>query len=112
MDIKANFLMNELVELYRLTLDGGAVRSCTQCKANNPEWRCLDCKIDFCVECKEGHTRVPLLRGHRLIANEDINDAFLVDKLIFCHIHNDKPIEFNCKVRDRLTARLIKSVQT
>ena len=92
--------MNELVELYRLTLDGGAVRACTQCKATQPDWRCLDCKIDFCAACKEGHTRVPLLRGHRLMANLDINnDTFLVDKLIFCQIHNDKPIEFNCKVR-------------
>ena len=93
--------MNELVDLHRLTQEGGETRTCTQCKRAQPEWRCADCKIDFCGECREGHTRVPLLRGHRVVSSKDAKEASttpLVDKLLFCQIHSDKPIEFNCKV--------------
>ena len=36
-DIKGTFLMKELVDLHRLTQEGGETRTCTQCKRAQPD---------------------------------------------------------------------------
>ena len=70
---------------------------CEGCDEKPAKWRCVDCKQNFCEECRYNtHDRVRLLRSHQW---QDFDSSFtqVVNKLVFCKIHKSKPVELHCK---------------
>ena len=55
----------------------------------------MDCKTQLCDECKVHHLRLPICRGHKIIASDSDTDT-AIDKLVFCEKHTDQTIIFNC----------------
>lgn len=69
---------------------------CSKCKASNPKWRCLDCKNNFCEDCRNDHHVFELLQAHRWSKFLE-PDKPVVDKIEFCYVHKTKPIEVHCQ---------------
>lgn len=94
-DIKSNFLVKELLHMYRDSTEKRV--SCLQCvEATESQWKCVDCKIELCEKCHISHLRIPVCRGHRVIPL-DSDTELVIDRLVFCTIHDDQPIMLNCK---------------
>ena len=94
--IRDNIFFNELLDIYNLNQEG-AHKECKQCPDRlEPSWMCLDCKIDLCEKCHTIHLMIPLLQGHKVIELTNVDDM-VIDRLVFCDLHQDEPIKFNCK---------------
>lgn len=92
--IESSCFLNELLDLYNdLTLEEV---ECEYCLGAEAEWKCLDCKLDLCTKCKEGHIRVPLLKTHKIVHRENVGEL-CVDQIMFCPSHSDEPIKFSCQ---------------
>ena len=87
-DVRPNFLVNELLQMYRAQTDHGAV--CLQCAEGvDSQWKCADCLIELCEKCHLSHLRIPVCRGHRVVPL-DSQTAGVIDRLVFCTIHSDQ----------------------
>jgi hypothetical protein len=71
-------------------------RSCGQCQQkDNVLSECVDCKMYVCDNCLVGHTRIPTGKGHRVVPINE-QDRNVMDSLVFCTVHKDEVIKFNC----------------
>lgn len=98
-DIRSNFMMEQLLEVYH---ESRKDKRCAQCEVVHPPQRCNDCKMDLCDDCAKNHSKIPYLKGHIVAAiDPSARQKVHVDTLIFCPLHKDKLVEFNCKNEER-----------
>ena len=69
---------------------------CQQCEENDSPWKCVECRMSLCQKCKSQHHKIPTLRNHMII-EKGKDDGMVVDSLVFCSIHPDEQVKFNCK---------------
>lgn len=91
--IDSSFFLNELLDMYADLKDDQVY--CAQCLSTEGTWKCFDCKISLCSQCKMGHWRIPLLRHHNIVEREKVCELF-VDRIVFCGYHIEEPIKFSC----------------
>ena len=98
-DLKGNFHMVQLVDLY---MEATQPKKCVNCKTNKGNWKCNECVEYFCDRCKEGHLSVRVLRHHKMTLANDEATRLVIDKPVNCRKHPDEMIKYNCKVCDEL----------
>ena len=95
LSVKANFFVEDLLGVVNKSSKDSV--KCNQCTNGvDAEWKCLDCKFNLCSQCQVSHLRIPALKGHRVLPIDSATDS-VVDKLVYCSVHEDKTIELNCK---------------
>ena len=64
------------------------------CRAN-ADWRCVDCKQNYCEACRLLHNSFNILKPHKFYSLiEFLGSA--VDEWINCEVHRTKELEFYC----------------
>ena len=91
--VKSSFLMNELLDMHHKAESGDD--KCQQCEENDSQWKCVECRMSLCQKCKSQHHKIPTLRNH-LIIEKGSDDEMVVDSLVFCSLHSDQQVMFNC----------------
>ena len=67
------------------------------CEKADPKYKCLDCRMPLCDECKSMHLKIPMLRGHNIEALTEEHASECIDDVMFCTQHPDKVLELSCK---------------
>lgn len=86
-----------IADLMDIISSGDKELKCQQCLNSSADVikKCKECKTELCESCLEAHQRIPMLKDHQFI---DITDQRkVVDKLLYCELHPNKVIEYNCK---------------
>ena len=96
--VRSSFLLSELLDFFQLMNQRGAVTSCKQCRKSQTKLqRCVDCKADFCDDCRRLHDGFELMRvSHRWMTHDDVGKRIIVDKLLFCAQHPKNLAKYNC----------------
>ena len=76
---------------------------CEQCPEDCglPTWKCADCKIGLCENAKITHLRIPMLKGHKVLQLDNEREKF-IDNVLFCKMHENIPVQLNCRDCDQL----------
>lgn len=94
--LEVNQLMKAFVDLHN-TLQGDSFQ-CELCLATEPDFKCLDCKLDLCINCKRTHLRVPQLKEHHLVEISGLHEVVIDHTSVtLCTVHCDKVLVLNCK---------------
>ena len=59
-------IMNQLTEAFQHAKSES--KACERCNKGSLKWRCMDCKENFCKECRQVHDSFKLFRSHKLEA--------------------------------------------
>lgn len=95
--IKEDFVMEQIINVH--TKNSGRENAevyCDFCTKEKSSHKCLECKSTLCENCKTAHTRIPACKGHTIKPIDETEEA-VIDSVVFCSIHTDKIIEFNCE---------------
>ena len=93
-DVKPNFHMGQLLELYD---ESTAEKTCAGCKKAEAAWKCTDCCEYLCTPCEEIHMNLRALRNHVVVRVEELKDHLVLDGPVHCTKHPDETLKFNCK---------------
>ena len=92
-----NYLISELLALYRLQASGGG-GECSQCGlASVPiEYICVQCKLALCSGCRQRHLDIPVCRSHHVVPLSTDPTNIRLDGPVNCPLHSDKQLDLNC----------------
>ncbi|VDI33437.1 Hypothetical predicted protein [Mytilus galloprovincialis] len=78
--------------------------TCQMCKKSQKlKWRCMDCDFTICENCKDIHSKIPSISGHKVVSFTDIPVSRMerrVEEEIMknqCTKHNRKTYRFFCR---------------
>ncbi|CAG2219484.1 unnamed protein product [Mytilus edulis] len=78
--------------------------TCQMCKKSQKlKWRCMDCDLTICENCKGIHSKIPSISGHKVVSFSDIPASRMerrVEEEIMknqCTKHNRKTYRFFCR---------------
>ncbi|XP_070555556.1 tripartite motif-containing protein 3-like [Ptychodera flava] len=73
---------------------------CEGCEENAASHRCLDCGLDFCQACTKPHKTVPATKNHKIVTNEEYQEAkslnIRIDSTLYCSSHPEDVVKFYC----------------
>ena len=87
-------IMNQLMEALQAASTD--VKTCERCNKGSIKWRCLDCKDNFCSECRQLHDSFKLFRAHRIEAIGDSGKP-VIDDIVFCQVHSSEQVKLHCR---------------
>ena len=73
---------------------------CRMCATEKGGWKCADCRIPLCNNCKVLHTNVPLCKDHKIVPAEETGTV--IDREVLCEKHKDQNIFLNCRECEEL----------
>ena len=85
------------ITFVKATSHAEVERVCDTCHNEVPQWRCHDCKEDYCDVCRKYHDRFGLFRNHNTVALSAEAVTPLCDKNVFCEVHPEEMIKLHCK---------------
>ncbi|XP_070570561.1 tripartite motif-containing protein 2-like [Ptychodera flava] len=101
--IETNVFMNDLVELFNNQSSLTSTDKCEICGQDGRSTHCIECALDMCNVCENGHKVIPSTKSHRLVpldAEHGTHPAgagrFFVRTVIHCSRHSDYKIEYYC----------------
>ena len=98
-------IMAKLLEAVNLAK--GEMETCRKCKKAVPAWRCVDCKKNFCAECKRHHNDFELFQTHTWEKyGNGQNVTAKIDEVVFCDVHRSKAAEIHCRNCNQLICLL------
>ena len=103
--VELNSFMQKLIDKQSPNSDRNLAGKviCKQCMGTQTEeaeakWKCNDCRLELCSNCKTIHFNIPFLKDHKIVTlDAKNNNESAVDEIVFCKKHPEKILMTHCK---------------
>ncbi|KAI8509702.1 hypothetical protein Bbelb_121300 [Branchiostoma belcheri] len=101
--LKSNFYVSNLLDFAAAKKGAGPGVPCQVCEGKEEGARswCVQCAVLLCESCTNTHCRFPIMKGHQIVTQENLEASEGVpsgfQRKVFCPKHEDQVLTFYCE---------------